>query len=112
MPYPTCAHRKDDGALCGSPALRRHKLCYFHHRDQQRQLHIAQALRRANICDWELPALESPEDVHQALERIWYELLADRLDYQRAGQMLYTLQEMSRFSATLLLREKPKRKSF
>jgi hypothetical protein len=97
MPYPTCHHRRDDGTFCGSPALRHKQLCYYHHRDLQRQIQIAHALRRSIICDWELPALETMEDVQASLRRIWHELWADRLDLDRAGVMLYSLQEASNY---------------
>ena len=97
MPYPTCRHRRDNGTLCCSPALRNKELCYYHHRDLQRQIQIAQALRRSIICDWELPPLHTMDGVQAALRRIWKEIWADRLDLDRAGVMLYTLQEVSSY---------------
>lgn len=33
---PICEHIKDDGARCGSPALRGQTLCYYHDRDYRR----------------------------------------------------------------------------
>ena len=33
---PICEHIKDDGNRCGSPALRRRKLCYFHDKEYRR----------------------------------------------------------------------------
>jgi hypothetical protein len=30
MSYRTCDHLKEDGVLCGSPALHNHNFCYFH----------------------------------------------------------------------------------
>jgi hypothetical protein len=97
MPYPTCRHRRDDGTFCNSPALRNKQHCYYHHRDLQRQIQIAHALRRSIICDWELPSLETLDDVQAALRRIWREIWADRLDLDRAGVMLFTLQEVSSY---------------
>ena len=97
MSYPLCGHRKPDGLPCGSPALRNQRLCYYHHRDLQYLLKFARDRRRAEVCDWQLPALDSIADVQAARKRIWYELLAGRLDHQRAGVMLYTLQEVSTF---------------
>ena len=42
-PYPTCAHIREDGSLCGSPALRGNRLCYYHQRDLYRLRNLRQA---------------------------------------------------------------------
>ena len=88
-----CGHLKEDGIPCGSPALRGQHLCYFHHRHRQQRLAFARDRRRAEICDWQLPPLQSVNDVQQALRRIFEELSAGRLDPDRAGPMLYATQQ-------------------
>lgn len=106
MSYRTCRHLKPDGLPCGSPALRNQPLCYFHHRELQHRLAFARDRRRAEVCDWKLPPLRTLADVQNSLRRIYNEVLADRLDLDRAGQMLYTLQQ-----AAVPLRADPKGKN-
>jgi hypothetical protein len=43
---PRCRFIKPDGNRCGSPALRSHRLCFFHNRLQPCMLRRAQAMRR------------------------------------------------------------------
>ena len=45
MQYETCRHVKEDGAYCGSPALRDRKYCYYHLMQRGRRLRRARALR-------------------------------------------------------------------
>ena len=88
-----CGHLKSNGLPCGSPALRGQRLCYFHHRDEQYLLKVARDRRRAEVCDWNLPSLRSVVDIQKALHRVAKELLAGRLDPERAGLMLNATQQ-------------------
>jgi len=99
-----CGHLKEDGIPCGSPALRGQRFCYFHHRHLQQQLVFARDRRRAEVCDWKLPPLQTLRDIQKALHRITNELWTGRLDTERAGSMLYAMQR-----AALLFRSRPKR---
>ena len=49
MSFRTCDHLMQDGDLCGSPALRGKKLCYFHQRDHKREQHAAGVIGRADV---------------------------------------------------------------
>ena len=98
-----CRHLKEDGALCGSPALRGQSFCYFHHRDQNHHLAFARDRRRAEVCDWKLPPLNTMADIQKALHRIANELWNGRLDLERAGPMLNATQQ-----AALPFRRGPK----
>jgi hypothetical protein len=45
MQYETCRHVKEDGAYCGSPALRERKYCYYHLMERGRRLRRARPSR-------------------------------------------------------------------
>ena len=93
MSYTTCSHRKPDGVLCGSPALRGQKLCYFHQRDHQRSLQLARIRRRAETLH--LPPLETLQQIQVALVEVIDALAANRIDPERASALLFALQQIS-----------------
>jgi hypothetical protein len=95
MPCPTCSHRKADGVLCGSPALRGQTLCYFHHRGHQRREQLARVRRRAETLRLHLPPLDTLWGVQVALAEVIDALAAHRIDPERAGAILFALQQAS-----------------
>jgi len=95
MSCPTCSHRKSDGVLCGSPALRGKKLCYFHQRDQLCLHQLARVRRRAETLRLHFPPLETPQDLQGALFEVLDALGADRVEPKRASALLFALQQAS-----------------
>jgi hypothetical protein len=93
MSFRTCDHLKQDGVLCGSPALRGKKLCYFHQRDHKRTLYAAGVIRRADVLGPRLPPMKSLADIQAALYEIVTALAARRVPLQRAGARLFDLQQ-------------------
>ena len=93
MSFRTCDHLKQDGVLCGSPALRGEKLCYFHQRDHQRSQYAAGVIRRADVLGPRLPRMKSLADVQIALAEVFNALVAKRVPLQRAGRILFDLQQ-------------------
>ena len=93
MSYRTCDHQKEDGVLCGSPALRGKKLCYFHQRDHKRTQYVAGVIRRADVLGPRLPPMKSLADVQAALREVFNALAANRVPLQRAGRVLFDLQQ-------------------
>ena len=93
MSYRTCDHLKEDGVLCGSPALRGKKLCYFHQRDHKRSQYAAGVIRRADVLGPRLPPMKSLADIQAALYEIVTALAAHRVPLQRAGARLFDLQK-------------------
>jgi hypothetical protein len=89
MSFRTCDHLKPDGVPCGSPALRDHKLCYFHHRDHQRRQYAAGVLRRADVLGPRLPRMKS---IQAALYEVITALATHRLPHRRAGRVLFDLE--------------------
>ena len=93
MSYPTCNHRRPDGFLCGSPALRGKKLCFYHHRDHQRQRYAERIFR----CNDPLrPGAPLPKTLPEMQVRLSYVLdaLANHcIPTRRSGKLLYALQE-------------------
>ena len=90
---PRCQHVKVNGTQCGSPALRRRRLCYFHERIRREQARIAadgSAQRR-----FELPLLEDANSVQVALMKVIQMLGSGDMDHKTAGLILYALQTAS-----------------
>jgi hypothetical protein len=95
MSCPTCSHRKLDGVLCGSPALRGKQFCYFHQRDHQRSRQLPRVRRRAQTLLLHFPPLETTQDVQLALFEVIDALAAHRIEPQRAGALLSALRQAS-----------------
>jgi hypothetical protein len=90
---PRCQHVKVNGTQCGSPALRRRRLCYFHERIRREQARIAadgSAQRR-----FDLPLLEDANSVQVALMKVIQMLGSGGMDHKTAGLILYALQTAS-----------------
>jgi len=90
---PRCQHVKMNGTQCGSPALRRRRLCYFHERIRREQARIAadgSAKRR-----FDLPLLEDANSVQVALMKVIQMLGSGDMDHKTAGLILYALQTAS-----------------
>ncbi len=88
-----CNFPKADGLPCGSPALHGKRLCYFHHRDQQRRQYVAAVLRRADVLGPRLPRMKSLDDIQVALSEVMNAIAAQRISTQRAGRILFDLQQ-------------------
>ena len=95
MSYPTCNYLKANGIPCGSPALRGQKLCYFHQRDHKRTQQRARLRRCAEVCQLHFPPLNSILDVQIAVFEVMDALAANRIEPQRAGALLFGLQQAS-----------------
>src|SRR5579864_120187 len=97
-------HIKVNGTQCGSPALRRNRLCYFHkrHHDERIELNsdrqkndrqkAARSRRRVAI---DLPVLEDANSIQISLMHITRLLIAGDIDAKTAGLVLYALQTAS-----------------
>jgi hypothetical protein len=72
MSYPNrCQHIKVNGTQCGSPALRRHQFCYFHHAWRQtRQAPQASAASQHQALTAALPLLEDANSIQGALMQV------------------------------------------
>jgi hypothetical protein len=95
MSCPTCRHRKADGILCGSPALRGKPLCYFHQRDLDRSQQRARLRRRAESLQLHFPPMETMTDVQIALFEVMEAHAADCIEPRRASALLFALQQAS-----------------
>jgi hypothetical protein len=93
MSLRTCDHLKEDGILCGSPALRGQKLCYFHQRDHKRSQYAAGAIRRSDVLGPRLPPMKSIPQIQAALYEIVTALADRRVPLHRAGARLFDLQQ-------------------
>ncbi len=95
MQYETCRHVKEDGAYCGSPALRDRKYCYYHLMQRGRRLRRARALRDNLPYRLEIQSLDNPYAIRAALTDIAQALAAGQLDSRTAGKLLYAIQQVS-----------------
>jgi hypothetical protein len=91
-----CQHLKVNGTLCGSPALRRNRFCYFHklHHEERIELNTDRARRRRNVT-LELPVLEDANSIQVSLMQIMRLIVAGQIDGKTAGLLLYALQTAS-----------------
>ncbi len=92
MQYETCHHVKEDGAYCGSPALRDNKYCYYHLMQRGRRLRRARALRDNVPYRLDIPSLDSPYAVRNAISEIAQAIAAHQLEPLAAGKLLYAVQ--------------------
>jgi len=92
---PRCQHIKVNGTQCGSPALRRNRLCYFHKSWQGARIALgANRARRASAV-FDLPLLEDANSIQLALMQVMRLILSGQLDGKTAGLLLYALQTAS-----------------
>ena len=90
--YETCRHVKEDGAYCGSPALRERKYCYYHLMQRARRLRRARALRDNLPYRLEIQSLDNPYAIRDAVSDVAQALAAGQLDPRVAGKLLYAIQ--------------------
>ena len=95
MSYPTCNHLKEDGALCGSPALRGKKLCFYHHDDHQRLQYAERILRCNDPLRPSAPLPKTLPEMQFRLYEVMTALVDNRIHTRRAGKLLYALQQRS-----------------
>ncbi len=92
MQYETCHHIHPNGAYCGSPSLRDHKYCYYHLDERARRLRRARALRDNVPYRLDIPALDNPYAVRNAISEIAQAIAAGQLEPLAAGKLLYAVQ--------------------
>jgi len=90
--YSTCRHVKEDGAYCGSPALRERKYCYYHLMQRASRLRRARALRDNVPYRLEIYSLDNLYAIRDAIREIAQALAAGQLDQRVAGKLLYAIQ--------------------
>ena len=88
-----CQHVKVNGTQCGSPSLRRRRLCFFHRRAQDQKARIiADQFKQARFV---VPLLEDANAVQMALMQVMQLLVSGLMEPKIAGLMLYALQTAS-----------------
>ncbi len=88
-----CQHLKMNGTQCGSPALRRRRLCFFHGRCQEQGARIADSqFKQARFV---VPILEDANAVQMALMQVMQLLSTGQMEHKTAALMLYALQTAS-----------------
>jgi hypothetical protein len=88
-----CRHVKVNGTQCGSPALRRRRLCFFHVRCQEQTARIAGS--QFGQARFMVPLLEDANAVQLALMQVMQLLGSGQMEHRTAGLMLYALQTAS-----------------
>ena len=95
MQYETCRHVKEDGTLCGCPALKHRQYCYSHLTHRGRRLRLALALSRNEPYQLLIPPLENLGSMRVALSEVVQALATGQLNHRAAGLMLYAIQQAS-----------------
>jgi len=90
----TCQHIKVNGTLCGSPALRDQKHCYYHMewRRNNAEMNLNVKTRTGARRTIKLPSLEDANSVHATLAEIMRLLATNQIEQRAATLMLYALQ--------------------
>src|SRR6202795_3568758 len=89
-----CQHLRVNGTQCGSPALRKHRFCFFHKVWRQKRLQINTNIRREQGAVT-LPVLEDANSIQVALMQVMRLLISAQIDHRTAGLLLYALQTAS-----------------
>src|SRR5579871_3376375 len=98
-PIPTCSYIKTNGVLCGSPALRRSRFCYFHDADRRQRNRMLQSARireraryapptAAQCREIELIDIHTPRGLTRALDSVIQSLWSGNMDHGTATAML------------------------
>src|SRR5580698_9831320 len=88
-----CQHVKVNGTQCGSPALRRRRLCFFHVRSLEQRARILDSqFKQAGFV---VPLLEDANAVQMALMQVMQLLATGQMEHRTAALMLYALQTAS-----------------
>jgi hypothetical protein len=88
-----CQHVKVNGTQCGSPALRRRRLCFFHVRCQEQRARIVGS--QFGQARFVVPLLEDANSVQMALMQVMQLLGTGQMEHKTAALMLYALQTAS-----------------
>jgi hypothetical protein len=94
-PIRRCQHIKVNGEQCGSPALKRNRLCFFHNRWRVERLDFRANQPFQEVASMDFPVLEDANSIQVALMQIMRLLLARQLDAKLGGLLLYALQTAS-----------------
>ncbi len=76
-----CLHIKSNGSQCGSPRMKKSRLCFAHTRMKE---------TRPNALG--LPSLEDPNGVQLAIMKLVQLLIDDKVDAKKAGMLAYLIQ--------------------
>jgi hypothetical protein len=88
-----CQHLKVNGTQCGSPALRRRRMCFFHVRCLEQRARIMES--QFNQARFVVPLLEDANSVQMALMQVMQLLATGQMEHKTAALMLYALQTSS-----------------
>jgi hypothetical protein len=88
-----CRHILPTGYKCKSPALRGQFFCYFHNLSRRLQHSSKKHVKQSSF-----PSVEDSGGVKMALNKIFRDLDAGRIDPRRAGLFFYGLQIASKLA--------------
>jgi|SRR5450432_852608 hypothetical protein len=90
---PLCQHWIGSATRCGSPAMRRTRYCYSHHREQARG--ARKNAEHARQRWFESAPLKDVPSVQRALMQVMSRLLSGNIGHKQAGQILNRLHTAS-----------------
>jgi flagellar biosynthesis/type III secretory pathway chaperone len=84
-----CEHIKTSGTQCGSPALRKKKLCYYHQECRPERVQVKGGDgKRGEIL---VPVFEDANSIQMMVRRVVVLLLEDKIDSKKAGLVVNSL---------------------
>ena len=105
MPYELCRHVMTTGKRCQSPALRDKNWCFYHDRTHYRHRCLRSAKKPAKNApeSIQIPIIDDPESVQQALSLVVAAVARGTLDDKRATTLLRALGIAARNAANINL---------
>src|ERR1700690_1424051 len=85
-----CQHIKTSGRQCGSPALKKGALCYYHSQNRAERVKIKGA--DGKTSEMLVAVFEDANAIQMTVRQVLVLLLQDKIDSKKAGLMLYGLQ--------------------
>ena len=86
-----CRHVNTAGVQCGSPAVTKTRLCYYHHQGRSTS---SDYYAEAPYCiiEEDLPLFEDAHSIQIAIRRVASLLIENKIEHKTAGLLLYSMQ--------------------
>ncbi len=89
---PRCQHIKVSGIQCGSPALRKKNLCFYHQKNRPLIVDCYYNPDEYPTGEINLPPFEDAHSIQSVIRQVVQMVLQKRLERKTASLMLYALQ--------------------
>jgi len=87
-----CTHVHTNGTQCGSPALKAKEFCFYHEKNQPREVELYFDGERYSDGQIMLPVFEDAHSIQTVIRTVVQLMLSRRIERKDAGLLLYALQ--------------------